>query len=295
MTAAAVEASPTLPALWIDGRPLPTEGPHVSAFDRGLLLGDGVFETMRAHRGLVFRLDRHLARLHGALSTLEIPAPAAIHHWIDAALAATRPVDAAIRLTVTRGPGTGVAPPLPPPAPTVVLAVQPLPGFPARVYDAGLSAVTASGRRNQRAMTNGLKMLAYGDSVAAMIEARRAGADEALFLDTDDHCAEASASNVFAFVDGTLVTPPVSCGALPGITREVVFELAMRLGIPASERPLALPELQGAAEALLTSSLRGLAPLVRLDGGAIGAGVPGPVTRALRDAYHALVLRECGA
>ena len=295
MSVATVEAARMLPALWIDGRPTPVEGAQLSAFDRGLLLADGVFETMRVHRGLIFRLDRHLARLHGALAALEIPAPSAIHHWIDAALAATQPDDAAVRLTVTRGVGAGVSPPVPPPSPTVVLAVQPLPPFPARLYEVGLSAVVASGRRNQRAMTNGLKTLAYGDAVAAMIEARRAGADEALFLDTDDHCSEASASNLFAFVGGTLVTPPVSCGALPGITREVVFELAMRLGVPASERPLTLAELHGASEALLTSSLRGLAPLVRVDGLAIGAGAPGPVTRALRDAYHALVVRECGA
>jgi branched-chain amino acid aminotransferase len=294
VSAALIEAPPTLPALWIDGRPQAVDGAHVSAFDRGLLLADGVFETMRVHRATAFRLDRHLARLHGALGALEIPAPPAIHRWIDAALAATRPADAAIRLTVTRGAGAGVAPPSPAPSPTVVLAVQPLPSFPARVYDEGLAAIVASGRRNQRAMTNGLKTLAYGDAVAAMIEARRAGADDALFLDTDDHCAEATASNLFAFVDGTLVTPPVACGALPGITREVVFELALRMGVPAAERPLALPELQGASEALLTSSLRGLAPLVRVDGRPVGAGGPGPVTRALRDAYHALVLRECG-
>ena len=295
MSAAPLGATPSLPALWIDGRPVAVDAPHVSAFDRGLLLADGVFETMRVHRGLIFRLDRHLARLHGALSALEIPAPSAIHRWIDVALAATRPDAAAVRLTVTRGVGAGVSPPVPPPSPTVVLAVQPLPSFPVRFYDEGLSAVVASGRRNQRAMTNGLKTSAYTDAVAAMIEARRADADEALFLDTDDHCSEASASNLFAFVDGTLVTPPVSCGALPGITREVVFELAMRMGVPAAERPLTLTELREAREALLTSSLRGLAPLVRVDGHAIGAGAPGPVTRALRDAYHALVLRECGA
>ena len=295
MTAATRQVARALPALWIDGRPSPAEGPHLSALDRGLLLADGVFETMRAHRGRIFRLDRHLDRLHGALAAIEIPAPSAIRRWIDAALAATRPDDAAVRLTVTRGLGAGVAPPLPAPSPTVVLSVQPMPAFPARLYDEGLSAVVASGRRNQRAMTNGLKTLAYGDAVAAMIEARRAGADEALFLDTDDHCSEASASNLFALVDGALVTPPVSCGALPGITREAVCELASRLGVPTSERPLALAELQGAGEAVLTSSLRGLAPLVRVDGRAIGAGTPGPVTRALRDAYQALVLRECGA
>jgi branched-chain amino acid aminotransferase len=283
-----------LPAVWIDGRAAAAEGPHVSAFDRGLTLADGVFETMRAHRGRVFRLDRHLARLHDALARLEIPAPRALHAWIDAAVAAAAASDVALRLTVTRGAGAGLAPPLPASAPTVLLAVQRMPDFPARIHDTGLSAVVASGRRNQRAMTNGLKTLMYGDAVAAMREARRAGADEALFLDTDEHCSEATASNLFAFVDGTLVTPPVACGALPGITREVVFELALRMGLPAAERPLTLDELHGAPEALLTSSLRGLAPLVRLDGRPIGDGAPGPVTRALRDAYAALVTRECG-
>lgn len=288
-------AVPGVRALWRDGRPLAADGAHVSAWDRGLLFADGVFETMRARRGVVFRLDRHLARLHASLRFLEIPAPRALHAWIFDALHAAGPVDAALRLTVTRGEGAGVAPPLPAPAPTVLLSVQPPPPFPPRTYDEGLVAVVASGRRNQHAMTNGLKTLAYGDAVAALAEARRAGADEALFLDTDGHCAEATASNLFALVDGTLVTPPVTCGALPGVTREVVFELAARMGLPAAERPLELAELRAAGEAFLTSSLRGIAPLVRLDGSAIGAGVPGPATRALRDAYAALAARECGA
>ena len=119
------------------------------------------------------------------------------------------------------------------PRPTVIVAVNPLPVFPAAIYDAGLTAHVASGRRNERAMTAGLKTLAYTDAVAALLEARRAGADEALFLDTEGHCSEATSSNLFV-VDRrrTLVTPPVSCGALPGITRAAVLELARALGMP---------------------------------------------------------------
>ena len=288
-------AAPGVPLVWVDGERRPPHAAHVSAFDRGLTLADGVFETMRVAGGVVFRLDRHLARLGGALAALEIgPAP----DVRGAVLAAVRDAgagDAAVRLTVTRGAGAGagVAPPARPAAPTVVVAVQPMPDFPARVYAEGLAAHVASGRRNERAMTAGLKTLAYTDAVAAMIEARRAGADEALFLDTEGHCSEATASNLFVVAGGALLTPPLGCGALPGVTRAGVLELAASLGIAAVERAFGLDLLLAADEALLTSSLRGLAPLVRVDGRPIGRGAPGPVTRALADAYAALVRREC--
>ena len=143
-------------------------------------------------------------------------------------------------------------------------------------------------------MTAGLKTLAYTDAVAALLEARRAGADEALFLDTEAHCSEATSSNLFAWTGTTLVTPPVSCGALPGITRAAVLELASALGVPGTERVFGLDELLGAKEAFLTSSLRGLAPLVQVGAHPIGHGTPGAVTRQLADAYTALIARECG-
>ena len=177
----------------------------------------------------------------------------------------------------------------------MIVAVNPLPVFPAAVYDVGLTAHVASGRRNERAMTAGLKTLAYTDAVAAWLEAQRAGADEALFLDTEEHCSEATSSNLFVWTGSTLVTPPVSCGALPGITRAAVLELAGALGIPSAERAFGLDECLRAEEAFLTSSLRGLAPLVRVGAHPIGRGTPGALTRQLADAYTALVARECGA
>ena len=281
--------------VWVDGRRQPFEGPHVSARDRGFTLADGVFETMKARNGKVFRVERHLTRLDGALRTLVIPVPAELREWVDAAVHAAPSGDAAVRLTVTRGVAAGgVAAPAEP-TPTVVVTVAPPPVFGTAIYEAGLTARIAAGRRNEFSATSGLKTLSYTDSVLAMIEARNAGADEVLFLDTSGHCSEASASNLFAVIGGRLVTPPTSCAALPGITRAAVLELAASLGVATDERPFDVPELEAASEAFLSSSLRGIAPLVRIDGKALGAGTPGPLTARIMAAYAALVARECGA
>lgn len=226
---------------------------------------------------------------------LAIPVPPELREWVASAIRAAHAPEASLRLTVTRGIGAGgVAAPADP-APTVVVTVAPPPVFGSAIYEDGLTARVASGRRNEHSMTAGLKTLAYTDSIAAMLEARRDGADEALFLDTGGHCSEATASNLFAMIDGRLATPPTSCAALPGITRAAVIELAAGLGLKVDERPFDLGRFKFATEAFLTSSLRGVAPLVRLDGSPIGAGKPGAATRQVMAAYAALVARECAA
>jgi branched-chain amino acid aminotransferase len=293
-TGGGAAAAAGLLACWVNGEPVAPDGPAIAPRDRGLTLGDGVFETLPVYRGRVFRLDRHLDRLRRGLAALQIPERPELRGWVLEAARRAAGEPASIRLTVTRGPGAaGVAPPAEA-TPTVVVTLTSLPAFSDDVYRAGLSAEIASGRRNARAMTAGLKTLAYADAVAALIEARRAGADEALFLDTDDHCSEATSSNLFVWTGGELVTPPVSCGALPGITRAAVLEVASRLAIPASERVCDVPALLGAGEAFLTSSLRGIAPLVRVGARPIGSGAPGDVTRRVASAYAALVVEECG-
>jgi branched-chain amino acid aminotransferase len=279
--------------VWIDGKRVPSEGAHISARDRGFTLADGVFETMKVHKGRVFRLDQHLARIEGALRTLAIPVPPELREWVDAAVRAAHAPEASIRLTITRGIAPGGVPVPPDPVPTVVVTVGTPPSFGSAVYEAGLTARFASGRRNEHSMSAGLKTLAYLDSVLGLLEARRNGADEALFLDTEGHCAEASASNFFAVIDGELATPPIGCAALPGITRAAVIELAAGLGLAVNDRPLDPARLKFATEAFLTSSLRGIAPLVRLDGVPVGTGAPGGVTRTVMAAYNALVTREC--
>ena len=279
--------------VWINGVSHPPESPHISVRDRGVTLADGLFETMRADHGRVFRLAQHLARLTAGLLALDFPVPSDLEPQVLDAVRAAGTGEASVRLTVTRGIGpAGLAPPADP-RPTVIVVVIPMPRLPEALYREGLHAHVASGRRNQHSMTVGLKTVAFTDSVAALLEARRAGADEAILLDVDGHCSEASASNLFAMVDGTLVTPPLSCGALPGITRAVVRELAGPLGVTVAERILELDELYGAGEAFLTSSIRGIAPLVRVAGRVIGAGVPGDVTRRLIEQHAALVRDEC--
>lgn len=279
--------------IWVNGERLSEDGRHVSARDRGLTLSDGLFETMRAHGPAVFRADRHLARLSRALGTLQIPEPQELREWLMAAVAAADLRDARVRLAVTRGIGPpGLAPP-DDAAPTVFISIGEAPPAQAILDTPGVSAHVASGRRNEFAMSAGLKTAAYVDSVMALIEARRQGADEALFLDTEGHCSEATASNLFMWTDGLLMTPPLSCGALPGITREAILEIARGARLQTVEQPFALAELQRADEAFLTSSVRGVVPLVRLGGEPIGSGAPGAVTRRLAAAYVDLVAREC--
>ncbi|MGH2823300.1 MAG: aminotransferase class IV, partial [Thermoleophilaceae bacterium] len=266
------------PVIAINGQVVDPAIPHLSALDRGFTLADGLFETMRAYGGVIFRLDQHLARLERGASALRLFLPPPLRAMVLNTLRAAVDQglrDASVRLTVSRGPGApGVAPP-PDAHPTVVIAVHPLPPFPASLYGAGLSAETAVGRRNEHAVTAGLKTLSYTDAMVALAEARAGGNDDAIFLDTAGHVSEATSSNVFIARDRTLVTPPTSCGVLPGITRQAVLELAADRGVTAEERPLQPDEVHAASEAFLTSSVREIVPLVRVDGRLIGDGTPG--------------------
>jgi branched-chain amino acid aminotransferase len=282
-----------LAAVWVNGERQAAAALHVSARDRGVTLADGLFETMRVHHGVVFRLDRHLARLSRSLCALAIPEPPELRDWVLAAVPDEPAADGSMRLTVTRGVGPSGVAPAPDTEPTVLVSVNPLPVFPSAVYDRGLAIHVASGRRNEHAMTAGLKTTAYTDAIVAWLEAQRAGADDALFLDTAGHCSEATSSNLFVRAGDVLLTPPTSCAALPGITRAAVLEIARAMGVPTAERECGLDELLGAEEAFLTSSLRGVAPVAKVDGRPLGARVPGDLTRAVSAAYAALVAKEC--
>ena len=279
------------PFLSVNGVRVADDAPHLSARDRGFTLADGLFETLRVVGGRIFQWPEHLARLEAGLLALRVPSPSALEAWVHAAVHDAGLQDAALRITVTRGTGgAGLAPPAAGP-PTVVVAVSPLPDFGVELYTRGLSARIVGGRRNPQARLAGVKTLSYTENVVAWLEARESGADEALLLDTDDHLSEASASNIFLVSGSSLITPPVSCGALPGITRATVIDLAVREGLPVAERVCVADDLMTAQEAFLTSSLRGLAPLVGVNGHRIADGVPGPVTRRL-SSRHAELLRS---
>ena len=280
---------------WLNGVQRSVDEPLLSPLDRGFTLADGLFETMRASNGVVFRLDAHLDRLCIGARLLGIPLPPGLRDHVAAAVrtAFTSGYEhASVRLTVTRGPAPpGLAPP-PHPAPTYALGVSP---FSPPAAPKPIVATMAAARRNEFAATAGVKTLSYTESVVALAHAKSTGADDAIFLDTAGHVSEATASNLFALIDDTLVTPPLSCGVLPGITRAIVLALARTTGISAVEREMAEPELALASELFLTSSIREIAPLVRVDTTAIGTGRVGPITQKLIDAYAALLREECGA
>ena len=286
------------PMVWVNGHRVAADAPHLSALDRGFTLADGVFETMRVYAGHAFRLDAHLHRLKNSTSALGISLPNEIGDVVTRAVVEAGAAglgEASVRLTVTRGVGSpGLAPPSSQ-EPTIVVALAPPPTFSPGIYANGISVHVASGRRNERSMTAGLKTTAFTESVVALAEARAAGADDAIFLDTEGHVSEGTSSNVFIATPGAnvLVTPPLSCGALPGITRAAVIELATELDLVVHERPIGYDETLASTEVFLTSSLRAIAPAVTIDARSVGDGMPGPLTRRVMEAYAALVSREC--
>ncbi len=275
---------------WVNGLPANPDAPALSVSDRGFTLADGCFETMRAYRGVIFCLGAHLERLSVTAARLGIPVPPHLEQTVAAAVRALRAAraDASVRLTVSRGAGPGVAAPSGV-VPTTVLLIGQLPPVPAALATMGLTARIASGRRNERAPSAGLKTLSYTDNVLALTEARARGADDALFLDTAGHLCEGTSSNLFLVTGGIVRTPPRSCGILPGITRQTVLGILESLGIAAEETPIPPGELDAADEVFLTSSLREIAPVTRIGDRPVGSGRPGPVTGRVRVAYRQLV------
>jgi branched-chain amino acid aminotransferase len=271
--------------LFVNGRPVADDEPHLSALDRGFTLGDGVFETMRAAGRRVFRWPEHLARLRAGAAVLGIPLddlPLEAH--IAAALAAAALPTAVVRLTVSRGVdrARGVAVPSGL-RPTVVVRVLPLAPPPAQPARAIVAATT---RRNERSPLSRIKSLSYGDAVLARMEAERRGADEALVCNTRGWLAGATTANLFAVIDGALLTPPVTAGALPGTTRAWVLAAAGALGMPVRERSLRPRDLARASEAFITNVVLGLRPLAAVD----DLHLPdraGPCARALQAAWEA--------
>ncbi len=236
---------------------------------------------MRAYGGRVFRLADHLDRLKQSASRIGLPLPEGLAAAVQETVSANGIAEAAVRLTASRGLGPGLEPP-DPAEPTVVIAVRPAPTAPALVR-AGL----ARGRLNERAPTAGLKRLGYLDAIVELRAARAAGYDDVVFLDTAGHLAEGAYSNLILWAGDAVRTPPLSCGVLPGITRQTVLEIARDAGHEVAEEPLDPAVLQAAEEAFLTSSIREIAPLVAVSGRPLGRGEPGSLTRRIQQAYAA--------
>ncbi len=281
--------------IYLNGDLIPGSQAKISPFNHGFLYGYGLFETMRAYGGSIFRLDRHLARLHEAAETLGIASELAAFDLETAChdlLKANKLAEARIRITATAGEGDMVPNPDTCRGVTIFIAAQKLIPPPPESYKRGYSAILSSYRRNSRSPLSGLKSTSYLENFLARQEARAAGVNEVVLLNEKGFVAEGSSTNIFLVNGETLITPSIESGVLPGITREAVLELAQTIGIMSLVRQVELSELIEADEAFLTSSTIETMPLTRLDGKPIGSGKPGPVTQQLMSSYRELVAKE---
>ncbi len=286
--------------VYLNGSLIPRSQARVSVFDHGFLYGYGLFETMRAYHGTIFLLERHLKRLLNSAAVIGLSPELA---EIDLAKACTDTLmanglqDARLRLTVSRGEvdsfsgsGTSVAP-------TVLVTARSYQALPAQIYNKGFRVGASSFRRYSQSPLSRLKSANYLLNVLARKEAEAAGLDESLLLNERGLITEGSISNVFFVAHSGLVTPPVESGILPGITREVVMELADALGINVTEGEVRLEDMGQFGEAFLTNSVMEIMPLVEVRDNAgevitIGSGRPGKITKRLMAAYREMVERE---
>ena len=279
--------------IFMNDRLVPEDEAKVSVFDHGLLYGDGVFEGLRSYSGTVFRLDAHLDRLWASARAicLEIPlSKAAVAKAVNDTLAANKLSDGYVRLVVTRGAGSLGLDPNRTTNPQVIVIADTISLYPREFYEQGLKIVTAATQRVQSAaLSPRIKSLNYLNNIMAKLEGLRAGCVEALMLNHKGEVAECTGDNVFVVRSGVLLTPPPDAGILEGITRNAVMELARAAGIDCREATLTRHDLYTADECFLTGTAAEVIPVVDIDGRMIGAGTPGPITKQLTTAFHALV------
>ena len=283
--------------IYIDGKFYAEADAKVSVFDHGLLYGDGIFEGIRFYNSRVFRLEEHLERLWDSARSILLEIPMSQRAMTEALLETIRQNDLRegyIRLIVTRGVGNLGLNPEQCKAPSVIIITAQIALYPEAVYRNGLSVVTCATRRtNPSALNPAVKSLNYLNNVMARIEANLANADEALMLNDEGNVAECTADNVFIVKRGQIFTPPITAGALRGITRSVVFEIAAETGIRVTEADITRHDVFIADEAFLTGTAAEIIPVVKADGRPIGTGKPGPITARMIARFREMT-RETG-
>jgi branched-chain amino acid aminotransferase len=276
--------------IWLDGELVDESAAKISVFDHGLLYGDGVFEGIRIYNGRVFRLVEHIKRLFDSAKAILITMPwtqeEVIQYTVDT-VAANGLKDGYIRLVVTRGAGGLGLNPYLCPKPSMFIIAATISLYPEEHYTNGLAVITCATRRPApAALMPQVKSLNYLNNIMAKVEAIQSGALEAVMLNEQGYVAECTGDNIFILRDGVLYTPQVSDGALDGITRDVILEIAEELGIKAVERPMTRYDIYIADECFLTGTAAEVIPVVSLDRRVIGDGKPGPITKRFLEAFH---------
>ena len=279
--------------IFIDGQYYDEQNAKISVFDHGLLYGDGIFEGIRAYNGRVFRLKEHIDRLFYSAKAILLNMPMSHAEICKSVVETCRQNnirDGYIRLLVTRGAGGLGLNPNKCKSPSVIVIADKIQLYPVEYYEKGLTIITVPTTRNLHSALNpAIKSLNYLNNILAKIEANNGGCEEAIMLNAEGFVAECTGDNIFIVKGNQLFTPPLSAGALYGITRGVVMDLARHAGLQVSEPNLTRYDLFNADECFLTGTGAEVVPVVKIDGRVIGSGIPGPRTRELVKKYHELV------
>jgi branched-chain amino acid aminotransferase len=278
--------------IYLDGKFCSERDAKVSVFDHGLLYGDGIFEGIRAYNGRVFKLKEHIDRLFYSAKAILLDVPLSHSEMMKAVVETCRRNkirDGYIRLVVTRGVGTLGLNPNRCKNPSVIVIAGKIQLYPPELYRKGMEIVTVPTVRNLHSALNpAIKSLNYLNNILAKIEANQAGCEEAIMLNAEGFVAECTGDNVFIIKEGRLSTPPLSAGALYGITRRTVLEMAEEMGMTCDEPNLTRYDLFNADECFLTGTGAEIVPVVKIDGRVIGNGKPGLATQKLVVQYRAL-------
>ena len=278
--------------IYLNGQLIPRSKAKLSPFDHGFLYGYGLFETMRAYQGHIFRLEHHLARLHRSAQSLGLANRLATFSFEAACkktLEANKLKDARLRLTVSAGEGDMTPDSSTCASPTVLITAQNVVPLPPEKYESGFKATLSSLRRNSLSPLSRLKSTCYTENILARMAAKAAKYDEAILLNEQGYLAGGSSTNIFLVNNGKLITPSLESGILPGITREAVLEIARSSNIRTQERQVELTELIEAEEAFVTNSILELMPLTWFEGKPIGRSKPGKLTKEMMADYRKLV------
>jgi branched-chain amino acid aminotransferase len=272
------------------------EDAKISVYDHGFLYGDGVFEGIRVYDGNIFKMDDHMKRLYNSAKSILLTIPYTqeeLTNIICEAVAKNNHKDAYIRVVISRGVGDLGLDPNKCKKANVVVIVEPLAIFPKHLYDTGLEIITVATRRNRPdVLSPQVKSLNYLNNVLVRIEAHLANVSEALMLNDQGYVAEGSADNVFIIKNGKLYTPPTFVGALEGITRNAIMEIARERGYEVFEEPFTRHDVYTAEEVFLTGTAAEVIAVIKVDGRTIGEGVPGEHTKTLLQGFREKVVQD---
>ncbi len=279
--------------IFMNGKLVDKTDAVISVYDHGFLYGDGIFEGIRIYNAKVFKLHEHIARLYESAKHIDLAIPLSIAEMckaVEETVIANSKKEGYIRLIVSRGVGNLGLDPRKTTNPQIIIIVDDISIYPEEMYEKGMEIITATTIRNiPNALNPRIKSLNYLNNILAKLEANRAGVPEAIMLNHLGEVAECTADNIFLVKDGVLKTPAIHCGILEGITRNTVIDLAKVEKIAVEECVLTRHDVFTADECFLTGTAAEVIPVVKCDGRSIGLGLPGEITKLLRDRFRKFI------